>query len=30
MPVQVQKLTDDFIRDVDGMCEGKEAELNRI
>ncbi|CAK0736031.1 hypothetical protein CVIRNUC_000680 [Coccomyxa viridis] len=27
---KVQKLTDDFIRDVDGMCEGKEAELNRI
>lgn len=28
--VQVQKLTDDFIKDVDSMCEGKEAELKRI
>ena len=30
MPVQVQKLTDGFIKDVDGMCEYKEAELSRI
>lgn len=29
-PVQVQKLTDGFIKDVDSMCEGKEAELSRV
>ena len=29
-PVQVQKLTDGFIKDVDSMCEQKEAELQRV
>lgn len=30
MPAQVQKLTDGFIKDVDSMCEQKEAELQRV
>ena len=30
LPVQVQKLTDGFIKDVDSMCDQKEAELQKI
>ena len=29
-PVQVQKLTDGFIKDVDSMCDQKEAELQKV
>ena len=27
--VQVQKITDDYIKDVTAMCEAKEAELQK-